>query len=314
MRMDLGIVSWNTRDELRRALASIRRHGEGRRVVVVDHASTDGSPEMVAEEFPEADLIRAENRGFAAGANRLLSATAPADLLLLNADVELTPGAADRLERALAEDPRAAAAGPRLVHEGGPPQHSAYRFPSLGLAAWLNSGLWRLRAPAWQAEQLLETSPQPSRSAVVDWVIGAAMALRRTAVEAVGGFDERFFMYAEDLEWCHRASRAGWHVRYEPTATVVHLGNRAGAQAFGGARTAAWLESTYAFARSVHGPAWARAYFALNAAGTGGRYAAARLRHAVSPSEGTRRALAMWGPHVAYHLRGRRPLRERASR
>lgn len=305
MGMDLGIVSWNTRDELRRALASIRRHGGGRGAVVVDHASSDGSADMVEREFPEVRLIRAENRGFAAGANRLLSATAPEDLLLLNADVELTPGAVDRLERALADHPRTAAVGPRLVYEGGAPQHSAYRFPSLGLAAWVNSGLWRLRSPRWQAEQLLETSPQPARPGPVDWVIGAAVAVRRAAVEAVGGLEERYFMYAEDLEWCHRAARAGWDIRYEPAAVVVHLGNRSGVQAFGGRRTAAWLEATYAFVREAHGPAWARAYFAINAAGTGARYAAARVRHAVAPSERSRRSLAAWGPHAEYHLRRR---------
>ena len=310
MPMDLGIVSWNTRDELRRALASIRRHGGGRAAVVVDHASSDGSADMVEREFPEVRLIRAENRGFAAGANRLLSATAPEDLLLLNADIELTPWSADRLERALADHPRAAAVGPKLVYEGGESQHSAYRFPSLGLAAWLNSGLWRLRSARWQAEQLLETSPQPGRPARVDWVIGAAMALRRAAVEAVGGLEERYFMYAEDLEWCHRAARAGWEIRYEPSAVVVHLGNRSGAQAYGPRRTAAWLESTYAFVRGAHGAAWARAYYAINAAGAGARYGAARVRHAVAPSEGSRRGLATWGPHAAYHLRSRgRPSR-----
>ena len=307
--MDIAIVSWNTRDELRRALASVRRHGGDRRVVVVDNASTDGSPDMVREEFPEVELVaESENLGFAAGANRAFQAAGDADILLLNADVELTPGAVERLESALDEHPRAAAIGPRLVNEDGSTQHSAYRFPTLEVAAWLNSGLWRLRSESWQAARLLETSPQPARPAPVDWVIGAALAVRRTALAEVGGLEESFFMYAEDLEWCHRAAKAGWQIWYEPAAAVLHLGNRSGAQAFGAGRTAAWLQSTYAFARRAHGSAWARAYFALNAAGTGARYAAARARHAVAPSAATRRALATWGPHVAYHLRGVRPL------
>lgn len=307
-------MSWNTREELRRALESVRRHGGGRRTVVVDHASSDGTPEMVREAFPEVSLIEARNRGFAAGANRLLSATAPADLLLLNADVELTAGAADRLERALADHLRAAAIGPRLVYENGQTQHSAYGFPTLAMAAWLNSGLWRARSARWQAERLLETSPQPARPARVDWVIGAAVALRRDAVERVGGFDEGFFMYAEDLEWCHRAGRAGWEIRYEPGAVVVHLANRSGAQAFGPRRTAAWLQSTQRFVRRANGPAWAGAYYALNALGTGTRYALARVRHAVAPSESTRRAVEEWAPHVAYHLRRDRPLGRETER
>ncbi len=313
--MDLALVSWNTREDLRRALASVRRHGGDRRVVVVDNASTDGTPDMVAAEFPEVRLIaETENRGFAAGANRALDAAGDADVLLLNADVELTSGAAERLEAALGERPRAAAIGPRLVHEDGSAQHSAYRFPTLGIAAWLNSGLWRLRSDAWQREHLLETSPQPAAAARVDWVIGAALAIRRSALAEVGGLEESFFMYAEDLEWCHRAATAGWEIWYEPSATVMHLGNRSGAQAFGPGRTAAWLQSTYAFARQAHGPAWARAYFALNATGTGARYVAARARHAVAPSDASRRALATWRPHVAYHLRGARPLQGRAPR
>jgi GT2 family glycosyltransferase len=313
--VDIGLVSWNTLGDLRRALASVRRHGGGRRTIVVDNASSDGTPGMVRDEFAEIELVaETENRGFAAGANRLLEASAPADLLLLNADVELTAGAAERLEAELAAHPRAAAVGPRLAYEDGSVQHSAYRFPTLGLSAWLNSGLWRLRSPRWRAGQLLETSPQPQTATRVDWVIGAALAMRRDAVDEIGGLEERFFMYAEDLEWCHRAARAGWEVRYAPEATVVHLGNRSGAQAFGAHRTAAWLQSTYAFARRAHGTAWTRVYYAVNAAGTGARYAAARARHAVAPSERTRRALATWGPHVAYHFRGERPLDRRAGR
>ncbi|MCA1726852.1 MAG: glycosyltransferase, partial [Actinobacteria bacterium] len=142
--MDLGLVAWNTRDELRDALASIVGFGGGRRTVVVDNASTDGTTEMVRERFPDVELIEEpRNRGFAGGANRLLERT-DADLLLLNADTRLTEGAVETLEAALAEHPRAAAVGPRLVDAGGSVEHSALPFPTLGLAASTNLGLFGL--------------------------------------------------------------------------------------------------------------------------------------------------------------------------
>ena len=309
--MDIGLVAWNTRDELRAALESIAKHGGGRRTVVVDNASTDGSAEMVRADFPGVELIaETENRGFAGGANRLLDATG-GDLLLLNADITMTEGAADRLEAALARHPRAAAIGPRLMREDGGVEHSALPFPTLGLAATTNLGLFRLRSARWRARSLVPGTGLPRRTTRVDWIVGAAMAIRRAAVDDVGGLDESLFMYAEDLEWCWRASRAGWELWYEPSATIVHLGNRSGAQAYGERRTAAWLQSTYRVTERTHGRAWTAAYYALNAVGAGARYAAARVRHGVRPSPETRRSLREWGPHVRYHFGGLRPLDRR---
>jgi len=305
-------VSWNTRGEVAAALRSLARHGGGRRVVVVDNASTDGTAELVSSGFPHVELIRSEaNLGFAAGANRLIEATRPEDLLLLNADVEVTEGALEALDRALASHPRAAVVGPRLVGSDGGREHSAYRFPTLGVASWVNSGLWQVRSRSWRARRLLPGAPQPEVPSRVDWVVGAAMALRRAALEEVGPFDGSFFMYAEDLDWCHRASGAGWEVWVEPRATVMHLRNRSGAQAFGDDQPAAWLESTYRFTRRTKGTAWTAAYFALNAAGAGARYLAARARRMVAPSDEARSAVGRWAPYVRYHFRGDRPIERR---
>jgi GT2 family glycosyltransferase len=310
--MDIGLVAWNTRDELRDALESVRRFGGGRRTVVVDNASSDGTADMVSAEFPDVELVaETENRGFAAGANRLLERTGDADLLLLNADIALTQGAVERLEAALAAHPRAAAVGPRLAGEDGRVEHSALAFPTLGLAATVNLGLYGLRSAEWRAQALVPGTGLPERTAKVDWIIGAAMAIRREAVRESGPFDESLFMYAEDLEWCWRANRAGWELWYEPAATIVHLGNRSGSQVYGDTRTAAWLQSTYRVTRRTHGRAWTAAYFALNAAGAGARYAAARVRDRARPSERTRAAVAEWRPHVRYHFGGLRPLDRR---
>ena len=312
--MDLGVVAWNTRDELRDALVSIRTFAPQRRTVVVDNASTDGTAQMVRAEFPDVELVvEAANRGFAAGANRVLERTAGSDVLLLNADIVLREGAVDRLEGALAAHPRAAAVGPRLQRPDGSQEHSAYPFPALGLAAVTNLGLFSLGPQRWRATSLVPGTPPPRAAVAVDWVIGAAMALRRAAVDEVGPFDESFFMYAEDVEWCWRAREAGWEVWFEPGATVIHLGNRSGAQAFGEDRTAAWLESTYRFARRAHGRAWAAAYFGLNAVGAGARYATAAVRHRVAPSSRSAELVARWRPHVAYHFRGVRPLTGRRT-
>lgn len=219
MDMAAVVVSYNTRDLLRSCLESIRGGGIAE-VVVVDNASTDGSPGMVRSEHPGVRLIaNRHNPGYGGGANQGIAACRAPYVLLLNSDTLLEPGAAARLAAWLDRHPRCAVAGPRLLNPDGSLQSSCFPwltpFNVLALNTWLNR-LARLLPrfrPTWRGT--------PARAG--HWVKGAALAIRREAFDAVGGFDESYFMYAEELDLCHRLRAAGWEVHYTPEATVVHV-------------------------------------------------------------------------------------------
>src|SRR5919106_529318 len=163
------------------------------------------------------------NAGYAAAVNAGSAAAPGRDLLLVNPDVELPgPAPVQALREVLAAYPQIAVAAPRLVGEDGVPQESARRFPS---ATALLGTLPRIgRVPA--VRRGLERYHEPSRvtrAAVVDWVLGAAMLIRRRAFDAVGGWDERFFLYVEDVDFCRRLRRLGWQVAYVPEVELTHV-------------------------------------------------------------------------------------------
>jgi GT2 family glycosyltransferase len=219
MEIAAVVVNYNTRDLLRACLRSI--HAERiAEVVVVDNASTDGSPEMVRSEFPEVRLIaNAGNPGYGAGANQGIAATRAPCVLLLNSDTLLCPGSPSRLADRLDRHPRVAIAGPRLLNPDGTLQPSCFPyltpFNVLVLNTWLNRFLRALPRyrPTWRGT--------PSQDG--HWVKGAALAIRRVALDAMDGFDESYFMYAEELDLCHRLHCGGWEIHYAPEASVVHL-------------------------------------------------------------------------------------------
>jgi N-acetylglucosaminyl-diphospho-decaprenol L-rhamnosyltransferase len=228
----VAVVSHQTRDLLRDCLASLRPESPAS-LVVVDNGSTDGTAAMVRAEFPEARLIVEEsNPGFGAAANRALAEAGGAPFaLLLNADTRVRPGALRALADCLEAHPRAAVAGPRLVNPDGSLQPSC--FPFLGTPRLMleKTPLARAlaRVPVLRDRWLLSRSGH-DRPRVVPWVLGAAMAFRRAAFEAVGGFDPTFFMYSEEIDLCWRLKEAGWEVRFTPDATVVHVGGASTSQ------------------------------------------------------------------------------------
>jgi N-acetylglucosaminyl-diphospho-decaprenol L-rhamnosyltransferase len=276
--VDVGVVTWNTAeltaDALRRLLDSDQ--GCALRILVRDNGSTDGTPAILAERVPEADVdAGAENLGFAAGVNTIIARSAAPWLLLLNSDAWPDPGAIGRLVRAAQDHPRAAAVAPRLERPDGTLEHSTFPFPSIRLASIM--AFRRARMSHERAEQLmLEGDWAHDRPRAVDWAVGAALLLRREAVADVGGFDERFFMYVEDVEWCWRAERKGWQIWFDPSALVRHVGNASGEQRFGDARTREHVTNLYEFFRREHGRAATALYRTLNVVGCGLRYAAAR--------------------------------------
>ena len=226
MDLSIVIVSWNTHQMLSDCLASVRE-GLGdlkAEIWVVDNASDDGSPEMVARDFPEARVIvNAENRGFAAANNQALALATGRHVLLLNSDT-LVHG--DVLRRSVAwldAHPEAGVMGPRVLNTDGTTQASTSRFPALGLLAMQTLGLTRIAA--FDGYRMTGWDRRDTRA--VEVVSGCAMFVRRAAMERVGLLDEAFFFYGEETDWCHRFARAGWQLVFAPIPAVTHFGGGA---------------------------------------------------------------------------------------
>lgn len=218
-------MSWNTREDLRTALQSIDRHRpEGSfEVLVVDNASIDGSPEMVQNEFPWVRLIaNKENVGFTRGHNQAVRESHGKYLLILNSDTIILQGALQKLIDFAEANPEAGIVGPRLLNPDGSLQYSCRRFPNLAAAIFRNTPLGKLFPQNRYTRDYLMTDWDHSTPREVDWVSGAAMFIRREVHEQLQGFDERFFMYCEDVDLCYRAWKAGWKVVYYPEAQIVH--------------------------------------------------------------------------------------------
>lgn len=297
--VDVGVVTWNTRDltvdALRRLLDD--QAGCTLRLLVHDNASRDGTAEAIARHIPEAEVEAGDvNLGFGAAMNRLIARGEAPWFFALNSDAWPEPGAIRRLVDAAERWPAAAAVAPRLERPDGSLELSTHPFPSLRIAGLTAVGADRWLSPARAADLLLEGHWQHDVARPVDWAIGAALLMRRAALDEVGGFDPRFFMYAEDVEWCWRAAQAGWEIRFEPEAVVCHVGNASGAVGYGRGRTIAYLRNTHRFYRGAHGPAAAFAYRALCLAGSARLYLGARWR-------GDRSRASFWADHVRAHLR-----------
>ncbi|CAA9470397.1 MAG: hypothetical protein AVDCRST_MAG53-1237 [uncultured Solirubrobacteraceae bacterium] len=219
----IAVVSWNTAPLLDRCLRSLHpEHAAGRAEVwVVDNASTDGSADLVAGRHPWARLeAAAENLGFGPAVNRVAAATATPFLAAANADVALRPGALQALLAAAEHHPQAGAFAPQLIAPGGVTQHSVHPFPTVRTGLLLSSGLARVGRVARALP--LEGHWDPARGRDVDWAHGAFLLVRRTAWDAVGGFDPEQWLYAEDLDLAWRLRRAGWATRYVADARVEH--------------------------------------------------------------------------------------------
>lgn len=235
-RLSVVVVSWNTRDVLRACLAAVRAHlvAVAHETIVVDNASSDGSPEMVATEFPEARLLRHDaNLGFGRGANAGMAAARSDVLLLLNSDALLVDGSLLRLVERIEAEPDLGLVGPRLLLPDGRLQASARRFPSLGRLLLSELWLHRLLSRDAAAECLLGHYWDHDRAREADWLVGACLLVRREAFARTGGFDPSIFMYGEEVEWCRRVRDAGWRVAFDPAARVQHLNHQSADRLFG---------------------------------------------------------------------------------
>lgn len=240
MKFSVVIVNYNTKHALRAALRSIQVAGTASgcfcEIIVVDNASADGSAAMVTTEFPAAILLtNEENRGFAAAANQGAKRASGDVILFLNSDAELSADFLMAAEKALAAQSGLAIVAPALHDSAGVAERQSHgRFPTLART------LFRRIAP--------RPTDDP---AAVDWVSGAALAIRRPIFEELGGFDERFFMYFEDVDLCWRAKQTGYAVRFLPDVAILH--HRGASLRIDTVRTDLYKRSQLAFFRKHYG-------------------------------------------------------------
>ena len=314
--VEISVVNTSNGRLLERCLRSLDEAAAGVRshTTVVDNASTDGSAEMVEARFPHVELLRnGVRRGFAANHNlvidRVIASRSARYVLILNEDTELSPGSIAELVRCCDADTAVGAAGPALVEIDGRPQPSAFRFPRLTteivsaaiLPEALRSLLWR---------RVVEMRADGAEPAPVDWLLGAALLVRTEALAALGGgFDERFFIYAEDTDIALRLAGSGYASVLCPRAAVTHLGGSSTGSPF--ARTLG--SSRWAYARKhwrrrhrlalllLLGPvyAWNTAYVAM--------------RVALAPRSAPRK-LELWRAHWRSRTAPRLALRASAAR
>ncbi len=249
-RVDVGIVCWNTRDLTIDAIGRLLEASDDvdLHVLVRDNGSTDGTAQALRGAFPDVDVQVGHNVGFAAGVNTLLARSDAPWFLALNSDAWPEPGAVRTLLEAAAQRPRAAVLAPTLLRPDGTLEVGVHPLPSLRGAG---------RRPL----------PPAAGPREVGWAVGAALLLRREAWQSLGGFDERLFMYAEDLDLCWRARQAGWQVWEVPGAVVRHVGNASGAQRYGRTRERAVIANANRVVRRHLGGPRAVAWQVLNAAG-----------------------------------------------
>ena len=276
------IVHYRTPEQTVVAARAVAKSAPGVAVVVVDNSSGDAVAQRLASEAPSARLVvEAENRGYGAGCNRGARETAGKYLLFLNSDTAVAPGAIAALIAALEADPGAAAAGPRLVNADGSLQPSIQRLPTPWRIFCESSGLAALVGGRGFLRGHTKTREDHDRPHEVAALKGAALLVRRSAFEEVGGFDESFFLYAEETDLLARLSDRGHRILYEPRAEVAHLGGGSGGDALYGHLHAGLRR----YVEKHHGKAAGKLAAAMLALGAAARW----LLAVVTPGESARR-------------------------
>jgi N-acetylglucosaminyl-diphospho-decaprenol L-rhamnosyltransferase len=225
----ISIVSLNTRELLAACLrAVLASSGVSYDIGVVDNGSVDGSPEMIEREFPSVRLVRSEeNLGFAAANNLVIRAAAGRYVLLLNPDTVVAPDTFQQLVRFMDDRTDVGICGPRITFPDGRFQSCGYPFPTL-----LGEVRQSRNLPT-VLRRMLGPEPRPRAHAApfeVDWVDGACLLIRREVIAKIGPLDEQYFLYAEELDWCFQARRAGWLVYALPHVSMIHHQGQSSAQ------------------------------------------------------------------------------------
>ncbi|TSC85009.1 MAG: glycosyltransferase [Parcubacteria group bacterium Gr01-1014_13] len=230
MKLSVILVNWNTCDLTKQALASIYKETSGIdfEVIVVDNNSADNSVEMIKKEFPQVVLIvNPDNRGFGKANNQGLKIAQGDYLMFLNTDVVVLDSALNKLVNYLDQHADVMLVGPRLLNKDMTFQHACRRM----LPNPLNSlfhlfGLTKIFKNNKLVNQYKQYAIDPEITGSTQALSGAAMMFRRQVYAEIGGFDERFFMYGEDLDFCKRVLDKGWKIVYVSDAKIIHFGGQ----------------------------------------------------------------------------------------
>ena len=232
--LSICIVTLNAHQYLRDCLESLCSHPASipTEIILVDNHSTDGTQEMLAQQYPHYHLIQnSKNEGFARPANQAMRAAQGSYLLLLNPDTLVPEGALDTLVTFLEQHPEAGIVGPKVLNRDGSLQMACRRGlprPGAMISSFLR--LNRLFPHSRRFGGYLLNYLDENTTCQVDGVSGSCMLIRRAVAEQVGYFDERFFAYQEDADFCFQAQRAGWQIYYHPAAQITHFGGQGGSR------------------------------------------------------------------------------------
>lgn len=259
-KLSVIIVNWNTKELLKNCLSSFihNQYPFQLETIVVDNASTDGSAGMVQQQFPTVKLIQnTRNLGFAKANNIALQSTTADYFILLNSDTIAKNNAFTELFRFMEKHPEAGVVGPKLLNSDGTLQYSCTTFPDLWAIFFRESGLsGRFPKHRWFGKWFLTWWDHQS-TREVDTVSGACFLLRKQVYDVVGGLDERFFMYTEEVDWCYRIKKTGWKIYYSPGVEVMHL---AGGSDHTGTATFEMYKSWYKYRMKHFGKAYTFAF------------------------------------------------------
>lgn len=220
MRTAIVILNWNGRCWLERFLATVIRHSEGAEIILADNHSTDGSVEWLENRHPEIRrIVLPANLGFAGGYNAALAEVKAERYLLLNSDVEVTPGWLEQLNAYLDRHPEMAACQPKVLSHRDP-----HRFEHAGAAGGFidRNGYPFCRGRIFEITE--EDHGQYDDEREIFWATGACLLIRAGAFHEAGGFDADLFAHMEEIDLCWRLRRMGWRIGYTSRATVLHVG------------------------------------------------------------------------------------------
>lgn len=265
--LSIVIVNWNTRNLLRNCLRSVKDETlVSHEIWVVDNGSSDGSQEMVRQEFPEVHLIaNTDNKGFAAANNQAFPLCQGEYVLLLNSDTVVLDGALDKMVAHMHGHDRVGALGCKLLNADGSLQPSAHNFYST-LGSLVENRVATMLWPKRYAHTPLLEFFDHSVPRKVDWVCGAVLMVRREVLRQVGMLDDSFFMYGEEIDWQMRMKRAGHEVWFIPQARIIHYGGGSSRQAVTQMRKME-LDNRMRFVEKHYPPLAQRIYKAKAAAG-----------------------------------------------
>ncbi len=225
--LNIIIVTYNSEDSIERCIDSINSQETDRKykIIVVDNSSSDRTVEIIEKRYPELLLVKSNhNGGYASGLNLGLRNKSKGDCLILNPDTEIINDSISKMHKALSKNVNAGIVGPAILDSAGKTILSSFRFTDLFQSIWTAAGL-QLLAPFNRSGGRFELRrTAPGKCVKVDRLLGAVMLIKSEVLEGIGKFDERFFLYSEEEDYCLRATKAGWDVIYEPAARVRHAG------------------------------------------------------------------------------------------